>query len=185
MTGEQLQAEVIKKLETAPDGIQQEVLDYLNDFERLSEEKQKRYVAFLKNCIEDRPLLLRLSRLIGLPVAAPPFHKFRSRKSCNPVPFGSSARDLSLIPSNTTSFFVHCELTVVNRQPPGQVSLRPIFSTPPSCPSTPIRNATSDRTLASSPKCSKPSVNLPWMRSWSARCRTASGAARPWASARR
>lgn len=62
MTGEQLQAEVIKKLETAPDGIQQEVLDYLNDFERLSEEKPKRYVAFLKNCIEDRPLLLRLSR---------------------------------------------------------------------------------------------------------------------------
>lgn len=56
------QAEVIKKLETAPEGIQQEVLDYLNDCERLSEEKQKRYVAFLKNCTEDRGLLLRLAQ---------------------------------------------------------------------------------------------------------------------------
>lgn len=61
MTREQLQAEVIKKLEMAPDGIQQEVLDHLNDFERLSEEEQKRHVVFLKNCTEDRGLLLRLA----------------------------------------------------------------------------------------------------------------------------
>ncbi|MEO5584842.1 MAG: hypothetical protein ABIQ75_05255 [Flavobacteriales bacterium] len=62
MTREQLQIEIEKKLEAAPDGILQEVLDYLTDFERLSEEKQKRYVAFLKNCTEDRGLLLRLAR---------------------------------------------------------------------------------------------------------------------------
>ena len=62
MTREQLQTEIIKKLETVPDGILQEVLDYLNVFEQKSPEEQERFVRFLKNCSEDRGLLLRLAR---------------------------------------------------------------------------------------------------------------------------
>lgn len=62
MISDEMKVEILKKLELAPDVILEEVLDYLNDLERLSEEKQKRYVAFLKNCTEDRELLLRLAR---------------------------------------------------------------------------------------------------------------------------
>ena len=62
MISDEMKVEILKKLELAPDVILEEVLDYLNDLERLSEEKQKHYVAFLKNCTEDRELLLRLAR---------------------------------------------------------------------------------------------------------------------------
>jgi uncharacterized membrane protein YgaE (UPF0421/DUF939 family) len=48
-----------KKLEAAPDGIIQEVLDFLNDFEKKSAEEQKRIIALREILSEKRGLLIR------------------------------------------------------------------------------------------------------------------------------
>ena len=61
MTREQKQSEIIKKLETVPEGILQEVLDYLNDFERKSPKEQKRILALREVLCEKRGLFLRLA----------------------------------------------------------------------------------------------------------------------------
>jgi hypothetical protein len=62
MTNKQKQIEIAKKLESAPDAILQEVLDYLNDFERKSLEEQKRIIALREILAEKRELLLRLAQ---------------------------------------------------------------------------------------------------------------------------
>lgn len=62
MTNKQKQIEIAKKLESAPDAILQEVLDYLNDFERKSLDEQKRIIALRKILAEKRELLLRLAQ---------------------------------------------------------------------------------------------------------------------------
>jgi len=61
MTNKQKQIEIAKKLEAAPDGIIQEVLDFLNDFEKKSAEEQKRIIALREILSEKRGLLLRLA----------------------------------------------------------------------------------------------------------------------------
>jgi hypothetical protein len=61
MTNKQKQIETAKKREAAPDGIIQEVLDFLNDFEKKSAEEQKRIIALREILSEKRGLLLRLA----------------------------------------------------------------------------------------------------------------------------
>lgn len=62
MTNKQKQIEIAKKLESAPDAILQEVLDYLSDFERKSAEEQKRIIALREILTGKRELLLRLAQ---------------------------------------------------------------------------------------------------------------------------
>ena len=61
MTNKQKQIEIAKKLEAAPDAIIQEVLDFLNDFERKNDEEKKRIIALREILSEKRGLLLRLA----------------------------------------------------------------------------------------------------------------------------
>ncbi|MBV6405841.1 MAG: hypothetical protein IT228_04805 [Flavobacteriales bacterium] len=62
MTNKQKQIEISKRLETAPDAIVQEVLDYLIEFERKTAEEQKRIIALREILVEKRDLLLRLGQ---------------------------------------------------------------------------------------------------------------------------
>lgn len=61
MTNKQKQAEIAKRLETAPDAIVQEVLDYLTAFETKSVEERKRIIALKEILVDKRGLLLRLA----------------------------------------------------------------------------------------------------------------------------
>lgn len=62
MTSKQKQVEIAKKLETVPDAILQEVLDFLSDFEKKSAEEQKRIIALREILSDKRELLLRLAQ---------------------------------------------------------------------------------------------------------------------------
>lgn len=62
MTSKQKQIEIAKKLEVVPDAILQEVLDFLSDFEKKSEEEKKRIIALREILAGKRELLLRLAQ---------------------------------------------------------------------------------------------------------------------------
>ncbi|MBK8582318.1 MAG: hypothetical protein LKM36_05935 [Flavobacteriales bacterium] len=62
MTRKQIRIELDKKLETIPEQIWDEVIDYLNDFEQKNSQEQKRIIALREILTEKRGLLLRLAQ---------------------------------------------------------------------------------------------------------------------------
>lgn len=62
MTTKDMKSEIQQKLDEVPEGILQEVLEYLRSFQAKSPEEQKRIIGLRRILTEKRELLLRLAQ---------------------------------------------------------------------------------------------------------------------------
>lgn len=62
MSNEELKQAIQRQLDSVPDAILQEVLDYLRGFQAKTPEEQKRVVGLKRILDEKRDLLLRLAK---------------------------------------------------------------------------------------------------------------------------